>query len=201
MAESKPLSITASKRMNSSKPSHTWDSLDGDIPLIKVKKYGNGQETPEQAVKVDDTVQEQSTTSISLLLVAPLLAMFLVGLDRTIISTVRSPKPCSLLSFICTDCHCQAIPRITDDFKSFDDVGWYGAAYLLTCCAFQLQFGMIYTYFPIKINFLASIVLFEIGSVVCGAAPSSTAFIVGRAISGIGAEGIFAGSVSADSFF
>jgi MFS family permease len=74
-------------------------------------------------------------------------------------------------------------------------VGWYGAAYLLTCCAFQLQFGKIYTYFPIKITFLLSILMFEVGSVICGAAPTSVAFIVGRAISGIGAAGIFAGSV------
>lgn len=33
-------------------------------------------------------------------------------------------------------------------------------------------------------------VIFEVGSAVCGAAPSSTAFIVGRAIAGIGSAGI-----------
>lgn len=43
---------------------------------------------------------------------------------------------------------------------------------------------------------LSSILLFEVGSVVCGAAPNSTAFIVGRALAGIAAAGIFAGSVS-----
>lgn len=65
-----------------------------------------------------------------------------------------------------TDVCRQAIPQITDDFNSLDDVGWYGSAYLLTCCAFQLQFGKIYTYFPIKITFLTSILLFEVGSAV-----------------------------------
>ncbi len=38
-----------------------------------------------------------------------------------------------------------------------------------------------------------SIVIFEIGSAICGAAPSSTAFIVGRAIAGLGSAGIFSG--------
>jgi MFS family permease len=32
-------------------------------------------------------------------------------------------------------------------------------------------------------------VLFEAGSALCGAAPSSAAFVVGRAIAGIGAAG------------
>jgi MFS family permease len=48
----------------------------------------------------------------------------------------------------------------------------------------------------VKAVILSSILLFELGSVVCGAAPSSAAFIVGRALAGIGAAGIFAGSVS-----
>ena len=28
-----------------------------------------------------------------------------------------------------------AIPKITDDFKSINDVGWYASSYLLTMCA------------------------------------------------------------------
>ena len=90
----------------------------------------------------------------------------------------------------------QAIPQITNDFNSLPDVGWYGSAYLLTCCAFQLLFGKIYTFYAVKTVFLASILLFEVGSAICGAAPNSTVFIIGRAISGVGAAGIFAGSVS-----
>ena len=34
-----------------------------------------------------------------------------------------------------------AIPTITDDFHALNDVGWYGSAYMLTSCAFQLFFG------------------------------------------------------------
>jgi MFS family permease len=85
---------------------------------------------------------------------------------------------------------------MTDEFHSFDDIGWYGSSYLISCAAFQLLFGKLYTLFPIKSVFLSSIALFEVGSAVSGAAPNSSAFIGGRALSGVGAAGIFAGSVS-----
>ncbi|RHZ58263.1 hypothetical protein CDV55_103096 [Aspergillus turcosus] len=103
------------------------------------------------------------------------LAVFLVALDNTIIAT--------------------AIPRITDEFRALDAVGWYGSSYLLTTCMFQLVFGKLYGYFPMKLVFLCAILVFEIGSTVCGAAPSSDAFIVGRAIAGLGASGIFQGAM------
>lgn len=88
-----------------------------------------------------------------------------------------------------------AIPQITDEFNAAGDIGWYGTAYLLTNCAFQLVFGKLYTLFSIKATFLASILLFEVGSAVCGAAPNSIAFIFGRAIAGLGAGGLMSGVV------
>ena len=67
-------------------------------------------------------------------------------------------------------------------------------AYLLTTAGFQLVFGKLYTFFSIKWVFLVAIAIFEIGSLVCGVAPSSTALIVGRAIAGLGSAGIFSGA-------
>ena len=37
--------------------------------------------------------------------------------------------------------------------------------------------------------------VFEAGSALCGAAPSSAAFVVGRAIAGMGSAGIFCGGI------
>ena len=88
-----------------------------------------------------------------------------------------------------------AIPQITNEFNSAGDIGWYGTAYLLTNCAFQLVFGKLYTVFSVKAIFLTSILLFEAGSALCGAAPNSVAFILGRAIAGLGAGGILSGVV------
>ena len=68
-------------------------------------------------------------------------------------------------------------------------------AYLLTTCAFQLFFGKLYTFFSIKYVYLSAIFIFEVGSVICGAAPTSVALIVGRAVAGVGSAGIFSGAL------
>ncbi|OJJ70817.1 hypothetical protein ASPBRDRAFT_196378 [Aspergillus brasiliensis CBS 101740] len=121
------------------------------------------------------TTTPPTTASTVIVIISVLLSMFLVALDRTILST--------------------AIPQITDEFHSLTSVGWYGSAYLLTCCALQLIFGKIYTLFSVKWTLLCSILIFEASSALSGAAPNSTALIVGRAICGVGAAGIFAGVV------
>lgn len=46
-----------------------------------------------------------------------------------------------------------------------------------------------------KWSFLTAVGIFEIGSLICGVAPSSTVLIVGRAIAGIGVAGIFSGAL------
>lgn len=61
------------------------------------------------------------------------------------------------------------------------------------CC--NPIFGRIYQLYSTKWAFLAAILIFEVGSVVCGAAPSSVAFVVGRAVAGIGSAGIFQGGM------
>ncbi|KAF8850601.1 MFS transporter [Acephala macrosclerotiorum] len=119
--------------------------------------------------------QEQYAHGLRLITitVAVAISVLLVALDNTIIAT--------------------AIPRIADKFHSLDDVGWYGSAYLLTTCATQLLFGKLYTHFNIKIVYLTAITLFELGSLVCGAAPTSNALITGRAIAGLSHAGVFDG--------
>ncbi|KAI1634975.1 major facilitator superfamily domain-containing protein [Biscogniauxia mediterranea] len=107
------------------------------------------------------------------IIVSIFLALFLVALDRTIIGT--------------------ATPQITQEFHSLGDIGWYGSAYQLTTAASQLLFGRIYRFYEVKRTFLVTVALFEIGSVICGAAPNSIVFIVGRAIAGLGSAGIFTG--------
>lgn len=57
------------------------------------------------------------------------------------------------------------------------------------------MFGKFYTFFSIKWVYLVAIFIFEIGSLVCGAAPTSTGLIIGRAIAGIGSAGVFSGAL------
>jgi MFS family permease len=42
---------------------------------------------------------------------------------------------------------------------------------------------------------LIALFIFEVGSLICGVAPNSTALIIGRAAAGIGAAGVFSGAI------
>jgi MFS family permease len=61
-----------------------------------------------------------------------------------------------------------AIPRITDEFHSLDDVGWYGSAFFLTLASFQSTWGKAFKYFSLKYGVLVSVAIFELGSLICG---------------------------------
>ncbi|KAJ5382714.1 Major facilitator superfamily domain general substrate transporter [Penicillium concentricum] len=112
---------------------------------------------------------------LALITLALCLGVLLVALDNSIIAT--------------------AIPKITSQFHSLDDVGWYGSAYLLTTASLQLLFGKFYTFFNVKWTYLVAIGVFELGSLICGVANSSLTLIIGRAVAGIGSAGIFSGSL------
>ncbi|KAI4131372.1 MAG: hypothetical protein LQ338_001257 [Usnochroma carphineum] len=121
-----------------------------------------------------DNVEYPKGIRLGGILLALIISIFLVALDMTIVAT--------------------AIPRITDQFHSLDQVGWYGSAFFMTLASFQSTWGKAYKYFPLKFSFLLSIFIFEVGSLICGVAPSSTALIVGRAIAGAGGAGIASGA-------
>ncbi|EEU46912.1 uncharacterized protein NECHADRAFT_36043 [Fusarium vanettenii 77-13-4] len=146
------------------------------------------QRQSEEAIRLEDGPTDPKTEpetsandqafisggKLALILAALYATMFLVALDRTIIGT--------------------AVPRISTEFHALDDISWYASAYLITSSATQLLWGRIYTFYSTKLIFIAAVVIFEVGSALCGAAPNSTAFIIGRAIAGMGSAGIFSGS-------
>ena len=60
------------------------------------------------------------------------LAAFLMLLDMSIISTVREPSlNRRIVESFLSAYRIQAIPRITSDFHSLTDIGWYASAYNL----------------------------------------------------------------------
>ena len=54
-----------------------------------------------------------------------------------------------------------AVPKITSDFHSLEDVAWYGSAYLLTVTSFQPAFGNLYKFFDIEKTYKGCIITFE----------------------------------------
>ncbi|KAF2499669.1 efflux pump antibiotic resistance protein [Lophium mytilinum] len=102
----------------------------------------------------------------------------------------------TLLVAIDTTIIAVAVPKISTYFGTFDDIQWYGSAYLLTVTAFQPAFGSLYRYYGAKEIYLISILIFEVGSILCAAAPKSSVFIVGRAVAGVGAAGLYQGALA-----
>jgi MFS family permease len=54
--------------------------------------------------------------------------------------------------------------------------------------------GRIYTCFNVKRSYCIALLVFEVGSIICAAAPNSITLILGRSIAGVGASGLMAGS-------
>ncbi|KAJ5184934.1 Major facilitator superfamily domain general substrate transporter [Penicillium cf. griseofulvum] len=123
-----------------------------------------------------DDASDYELTGIPLVLVMTGLGLsiFLMSLDSSIIAT--------------------AIPRITSQFNSTSDIGWYGSAYSFAMCALQPVAGKLFASFAMKGMFLGCLAVFELGSLLCALAVNSPMLIVGRAIAGIGAAGCFTGA-------
>ncbi|THY39272.1 MFS transporter [Aureobasidium pullulans] len=152
-----------------------------DDAHIRTASVVSGDEKPlpdsdgSQNDEEDPEVEYPTSIKLLLITIALCLTVFCIALDNTIIAT--------------------AIPKITDHFKAIDDIAWYGSAYLLTTCSFQLFFGKLYSFLSLKWVFLVALFIFELGSFVCGIAPTSTALIVGRAVAGVGSAGLFSGAI------
>ncbi|KAJ5232095.1 hypothetical protein N7468_005051 [Penicillium chermesinum] len=149
-----------------------WESGDGeldnrdDIPL---------KESGCDGLCEDEDVEYPSTAKLIPILVGLSFQSFCIALDNTILAT--------------------AVPKITQQFNSLEDISWYASAYLLTSCAVTLPFGKIYTYYSTKWTYIIALTLFEIGSLTCAASPTSKGLIMGRAISGIGSGGLSPGAL------
>lgn len=101
--------------------------------------------TPEDEKQAEGGTEDEgkylSGLPLLVLVVALCLVTFLIGLDQMILAT--------------------AIPRITSQFHSLPDVGWYGSAYLLTTTSLQPSYGKVYTFFNVKYTFLSAMAIFE----------------------------------------
>lgn len=141
---------------------------------------------------IDDNTVYLSGIRLGLIVLGLCLAVLLVGLVNT-----TKPIYCrNLLNLIKDNSILStAIPTITTSFNSLDDIGWYGSAFLICVCAFQPISGKLYQYFSIKWTYLFFLAIFELGSLLCATAVSSTMLIVGRAVAGMGAAGLFSGAL------
>ncbi|KAK6201088.1 multidrug-resistance transporte [Scheffersomyces amazonensis] len=116
--------------------------------------------------------EDQYLTGLKLYLcvTAVLSCLFLIGLDQTIVITL--------------------LTDVGNQFNAIDKIGWLASGYLITVCVFTPFWGTFAISFGRKFTMIISVVLFELGSLICGVATSMDMLIAGRAIAGIGGGGI-----------
>ncbi|MER5573060.1 MDR family MFS transporter [Streptomyces massasporeus] len=114
--------------------------------------------------------QEQVPGSVLVSIGALLLGMLLAALDQTIVST--------------------ALPTIVSDLGGLDHLSWVVTAYLLAATAATPLWGKLGDQYGRKRLFQTAIVIFLIGSALCGAAQDMAQLIAFRALQGLGGGGL-----------
>src|SRR3954470_12022999 len=117
-----------------------------------------------------------SDKHIRVVLPGLLMAMLLAMLDNVIVGT--------------------AMPRIVGELGGVDHLSWVVTAYVLGTTVSTPLWGKIGDLYGRKTIFLTSIVLFLIGSALCGFSQNMTELIGFRAFQGLGAGGLMVGAMA-----
>ncbi|MEU3616510.1 MFS transporter [Streptomyces sp. NPDC006872] len=117
-----------------------------------------------------DPRQEHVSGNVLVSIGALLLGMFLAALDQTIVST--------------------ALPTIVSDLGGMEHLSWVVTAYLLASTAATPLWGKLGDQYGRKRLFQIAIVIFLIGSALCGMAQNMPQLIGFRALQGLGGGGL-----------
>jgi EmrB/QacA subfamily drug resistance transporter len=115
---------------------------------------------------------ERTHAEIMAVVGALMLAMLLAALDQTIVST--------------------ALPRIAQDLNGLNKLSWVVTAYLITSAVSTPLYGKISDQLGRKKIFQTAIVIFLIGSALCGVSQNMDQLIFFRGLQGLGAGGLMA---------
>src|ERR1041385_8010874 len=107
---------------------------------------------------------------VRLIFGALLLVILLASLDQTIVST--------------------ALPTIVGDLGGIEHLSWVVTAYLLASTIVGPLYGKLGDLYGRKIVLQSAIVLFLVGSALCGLSQNMTQLILFRAIQGLGGGGL-----------
>lgn len=138
--------------------------------IAKRRKREETLKKPKPPVQVAHSELQLSHNEIMIIIGALMSAMLLAALDQTIVST--------------------ALPKIASDLHGLSKYSWVATAYLLTSAVSTPLYGKISDMFGRKRIFQSAILIFLIGSVLCGAAQSMNQLIIFRGLQGIGAGGL-----------
>jgi MFS family permease len=113
---------------------------------------------------------EQRSRHIYVVFSGLVLVMLLAALDSTIVST--------------------ALPTIVGELGGFDHIGWVVTAYLLAQTVVTPLYEKLGDLYGRKIVLQVGLVVFLIGSILCGIAQNLPELIAFRAVQGLGGGGL-----------
>ncbi|GAB2326757.1 MFS transporter [Streptomyces griseoincarnatus] len=125
---------------------------------------------PDGTAAAGGTGTDQVSSSVWLSIGALLLGLLLAALDQTIVST--------------------ALPTIVSELGGLEHLSWVVTAYLLASTAATPLWGKLGDQYGRKRLFQTSIVIFLVGSALCGAAQDMPQLIGFRALQGLGGGGL-----------
>ncbi|KAI9765802.1 MAG: hypothetical protein M1840_007084 [Geoglossum simile] len=146
-----------------------------------MSEINGGSVHAEEAEKGNGQPAEKITRSITgikwaLVVVGILSTTFLFALDNSIVADIQ--------------------PKIIQTFGEIDKLPWLSVAFALGSAASTLIWASLFSTFDAKVNYLVSLLLFEIGSAICGAANMMDVLIFGRALAGLGGAGLYVGVIT-----
>jgi hypothetical protein len=131
----------------------------------------------EKSVEKTESLQKPPRNIVGWKWIVVVLAIyssqFLFALDQTIVANVQ--------------------PVIVEQFHSLEKLAWISVAFLIGAAGTNLVWGKIYAQFNVKWTYIVSVFFFEVGSAICGAAPTIDSLIIGRAICGVSGAGMYVG--------
>ncbi|WSQ08704.1 MFS transporter [Streptomyces sp. NBC_01231] len=135
-------------------------------------KAGDGQDGQgeQDGQGGPDAREEHVPGNVLVSIGALLLGMLLAALDQTIVST--------------------ALPTIVSELGGLDHLSWVVTAYLLASTAATPLWGKLGDQYGRKRLFQIAIVIFLVGSALCGAAQNMPQLIAFRALQGLGGGGL-----------
>jgi len=173
------MSHTPSDLLKSEAPSQGSSAIDVSRPANKDIEASKEEVRPESSGPHPRESLPKWKWILSL--VGLYVGALLYGLDTTIAADVQG--------------------SVYERFHDIEHLPWVGLGFPMASVAIILLLGRAYGLFNIKLLLLSSIFVFEVGSAVCGAAPSSNALIVGRVIAGMGGSGMYLGALNYISAF
>jgi EmrB/QacA subfamily drug resistance transporter len=140
---------------------------DGGLNPTTPSPAGGARPAPPAARPTSAVVSQSDLRKV---LVGLMLGLFLSALEQSVVTT--------------------ALPTMAGDLGGASQISWVVSAYLLTSTVVTPLYGKLSDLLGRRVAYLASILVFLLGSLLCGIAQSMPQLVASRAVQGLGGGGL-----------